>query len=84
MVDPAYNWTGFLRRPPRRRRQLDGALTTQDTGFAFNDQFTNTFRKTGFIAGGQIGYNYQSGMSAVWLRSRCLLRLNVKSSFSGP
>jgi len=82
MVDPAYNWTGFYVGLHAGAASSDGALTTQDTGFAFNDQFTNTFRKTGFIAGGQIGYNYQSGMSVFGFEADAS-SLNVKSSFSG-
>jgi outer membrane immunogenic protein len=83
LVDPAYNWTGFYVGLHVGAASSDGSLTTQDTdNLSFNDQFTNTFRKTGFIAGGQIGYNYQSGMSVFGFEADAS-SLNVKSSFSG-
>jgi outer membrane immunogenic protein len=83
LVDPAYNWTGFYVGLHAGAASSDGALTTQDTdNFFFDDRFTNTFRKTGFIAGGQIGYNYQSGMSVFGFEADAS-SLNVKSSFSG-
>jgi outer membrane immunogenic protein len=83
MVDPAYNWTGFYVGLHAGAASTDGDLTTQVTdGFFFNDQITNTFRKTGFIGGGQIGYNYQSGMAVFGLEADAS-SLNVKSSVSG-
>jgi len=83
MVDPAYNWTGFYVGLHAGAGSTDGDLTTQVTdGFFFADQLTNTFRKTGFIGGGQIGYNYQSGMSVFGFEADAS-SLNVKSSFSG-
>ena len=39
----------------------------------------DTFRKTGFIGGGQIGYNYQSGISVFGVEADAAW-LNVKSS----
>jgi outer membrane immunogenic protein len=83
MIDPAYNWTGFYVGLHAGAASSDGALTTQFTdNFFFTDQLTNTFRKTGFIGGGQIGYNYQSGMSVFGFEADAS-SLNVKSSISG-
>jgi outer membrane immunogenic protein len=83
MVDPAYNWTGFYVGLHVGAASSDGDLTTRFTeSVFFNDVRTNTFRKTGFIGGGQIGYNYQSGMSVFGFEADAS-SLNVKSSFSG-
>jgi outer membrane immunogenic protein len=83
LVDPAYNWTGFYVGLHAGAASSDGDLTTEFTdNLSFNEQFTNTFRKTGFIGGGQIGYNYQSGMSVFGFEADAS-SLNVKSSFSG-
>jgi outer membrane immunogenic protein len=83
LVDPAYNWTGFYVGLNAGAASTDGDITTQITDSVFfNDVLTNTFRKTGFIGGGQIGYNYQSGMSVFGFEADAS-SLNVKSSFSG-
>src|SRR6266705_1437032 len=68
MVDPAYNWTGFYVGLHAGAASSDGDLTTLITD--------------GFIGGGQIGYNYQSGMSVFGFEADAS-SLNVKSSFSG-
>jgi outer membrane immunogenic protein len=83
LVDPAYNWTGFYVGLHAGAASSDGDLTTQvNFSFCCTDQFTNTFRKTGFIGGGQVGYNYQSGMSVFGFEADAS-SLNVKSSING-
>jgi outer membrane immunogenic protein len=83
-IDPAYNWTGFYAGLHAGAASSNGDLTTELTDGVFQTlQFTNTFRKTGFIGGGQIGYNYQSGMSVFGFEADAS-SLNVKSSISGP
>src|SRR6266571_4511043 len=63
LVDPAYSWTGFYAGLNAGAASTDGNLTAVTTDQFFESRFTDTFHKTGFIGGGQIGYNYQSGMS---------------------
>jgi outer membrane immunogenic protein len=63
MVDAAYNWTGFYAGLNAGAASTDGNLTAVTSEQFFEGRFTDTLRKTGFIGGGQIGYNYQSGMS---------------------
>jgi len=85
LVDPAYNWTGFYVGLHAGAASSDGDIATQhifDGVFFDNHQFTDTFRKTGFIGGGQIGYNYQSGMSVFGFEADAS-SLNVKSSVNG-
>src|SRR6266704_4808512 len=67
MVDPAYNWTGFYIGLNAGAASTDGSLTAvAQTPFFFSEnRFTDKFRKTGFIGGGEIGYNSQSGMSVL-------------------
>jgi outer membrane immunogenic protein len=92
MVDPAYNWTGFYVGLNAGAASTDGSLTTvaQTPVFFSENRFTDTFRKTGFIGGGQIGYNYQSGMSvfgveadATWLDVKSTTNLGSDPFFFG-
>ena len=83
MVDPAYNWTGFYIGLNAGAASTDGSLTAvAQTPFFFSEnRFTDTFRKTGFIGGGQIGYNYQSGMSVFGVEADATW-LDVKSTIN--
>jgi outer membrane immunogenic protein len=80
LVDPAYNWTGFYVGLNAGAASTDGSLTAvAQTPFFSENRFTDTFRKTGFIGGGQIGYNYQSGMSVFGVEADATW-LDVKST----
>jgi len=80
MVDAAYNWTGFYAGLNIGAASTDGNLTAvSNTPFFEESRFADTFRKTGFIGGGQIGYNYQSGISVFGVEADAAW-LNVKSS----
>jgi outer membrane immunogenic protein len=83
MVDPAYNWTGFYVGLNAGAASTDASLTAvaQIPAFFGEDRFTDTFRKTGFIGGGQIGYNYQSGMSVFGVEADATW-LDVKSTIN--
>jgi outer membrane immunogenic protein len=79
MLDAAYNWTGFYIGLNAGAASTDGNLTAVTRDRFFEDRFTDTFRKTGFIGGGQIGYNYQSGISVFGVEADADW-LNVKST----
>jgi outer membrane immunogenic protein len=90
MVDAAYNWTGFYAGLNAGAASTDGSLTAVTSEQFFEGRFTDTFRKTGFIGGGQIGYNYQSGMSvfgveadADWLKVKSTINTAFDPFFSG-
>ena len=90
MLDAAYNWTGFYAGLNAGAASTDGSLTAVTSEQFFEGRFTDTFRKTGFIGGGQIGYNYQSGMSvfgveadADWLKVKSTINTAFDPFFSG-
>jgi outer membrane immunogenic protein len=79
MINPAYNWTGFYVGLNAGAASTDGGLAVVATDGFFESRFADRFSKTGFLGGGQIGYNYQSGMSVFGVEADAAW-LNVKSS----
>jgi outer membrane immunogenic protein len=79
MVDAAYNWTGFYAGLNVGAASTDGNLTALLTDGFDENRFADTFRKTGILGGGQIGYNYQSGISVFGVEADADW-LNVKST----
>jgi outer membrane immunogenic protein len=80
MAAPVYNWTGVYIGLNAGAVSTNAAFNAVANGIPpvidehrYNDQL----RRTGFIGGGQIGYNYQTGISvfgieadAAWLSNR--------------
>jgi outer membrane immunogenic protein len=83
MIDPAYNWTGFYVGLNAGAASTERNLAVVATGIGFSDlhDLADTSSKTGFLGGGQIGYNYQSGMSVFGVEADAAW-LNLKSSTS--
>jgi outer membrane immunogenic protein len=79
MIDPANNWTGFYVGLNAGAASTDRNLTAVASEPFFESRFTDTISKTGFLGGGQIGYNYQSGMSVFGVEADATW-LNVKST----
>ena len=67
---PLYSWTGFYLGLNAGAASLDADLkvlaqTAPGTPFPFERPYNDSFHKLGFIGGGQIGYNWQTGMSVL-------------------
>jgi outer membrane immunogenic protein len=81
MAAAVYNWTGFYIGLNAGAASIDAAYSaeasTPPPGGLDVHRYTDHVRKTNFIGGGQVGYNYQTGMSvfgieadAQWLNNR--------------
>jgi outer membrane immunogenic protein len=73
MAAPIYNWTGFY-------IGLNAGAASSDVNFdvkaaaappfAFDaHRFSDQSRKTGWLAGGQVGYNWQTGMTVLGIEA---------------
>jgi outer membrane immunogenic protein len=71
MAAPIYNWTGFYIGLNAGAASTNADFSVVSTGVGFSDEhrFTDNLRKTGFIGGGQIGYNWQTGMTVVGIEA---------------
>jgi outer membrane immunogenic protein len=73
-VAPAWNWSGFYFGVNAGALTDHGdvrqrSVITQPPGTPFERLFSDTFAKTGVIAGGQVGYNWQSGITVLGLEA---------------
>jgi outer membrane immunogenic protein len=67
-VAPAWNWSGFYLGFNAGAITDHGDITERNVGKTFGPFETTTsdsFQKTGFIGGGQVGYNWQTGQTVV-------------------
>jgi outer membrane immunogenic protein len=80
MASPVYSWTGFYLGLNAGAASTNPSLSAVANGIDYVDEhtfFAPASRNTGFIGGGQVGYNYQSGTAvlgveadAAWLDSK--------------
>ena len=67
-VAPAWNWSGFYLGLNAGAIRDQGDITERAAGNIFGPFEATTgdsFQKTGFIGGGQVGYNWQTGQTVV-------------------
>jgi outer membrane immunogenic protein len=63
---PVYSWTGFYLGLHAGGASLDEDLSAVASfPGQFDNRFTDTYHKLGFLGGGQVGYNWQTGMTVV-------------------
>jgi outer membrane immunogenic protein len=80
MANPVYSWTGFYLGLNAGAASTNPSFNAVANGIDYVDEhtfFSPASRNTGFIGGGQVGYNYQSGTAvlgveadAAWLDSK--------------
>src|ERR1700733_10789714 len=67
---PAYNWSGFYAGLHVGAATDKGDLNgTVFDGIFVDRESLSSFQKTGFIGGGQIGYNWQMGQTVLGLEA---------------
>lgn len=86
---PVYNWTGFYFGLHAGGASLDEDLLARSTfpGNFFESRFSDSYHKFGFIGGGQVGYNWQNGMTVVGVEadgSWTNLKVSTDLPFTDP
>jgi len=78
---PLFSWTGFYIGLNIGGASTDGDIRVVAQNLAVTDEhrFSDTFHKLGFVGGGQIGYNWQTGMAVLGLEADAAWT-NLKSS----
>jgi outer membrane immunogenic protein len=66
-IDPAYNWSGLYLglNAGAASRDVNFVAVAEGVGFSDTHTYSDAAGKTGFLGGGQIGYNYQTGTSVL-------------------